>query len=61
MQPDDFPEIDTRTASVARSYDALLGGTDNYEIDRRAAEGLEDLMPGSGQGKKSRASSADSR
>jgi SAM-dependent methyltransferase len=47
MQPDDFPEIDTRTASVARAYDALLGGTDNYEIDRRAADGLEDLMPGS--------------
>jgi hypothetical protein len=47
MQPDDFPEIDTRTASVARAYDALLGGTDNYEIDRRAAAGLEDLMPGS--------------
>src|ERR1700739_5119056 len=47
MQPDDFPEIDTRTASVARAYDALLGGIDNYEIDRRAADGLEDLMPGS--------------
>ena len=47
MQPDDFPEIDTRTASVARAYDALLGGTDNYEIDRRAADGMEDLMPGS--------------
>jgi hypothetical protein len=47
MQPEDFPEIDTRTASVARAYDALLGGTDNYEIDRRAADGMEDLMPGS--------------
>lgn len=47
MQPDDFPEIDTRTASVAQAYDALLGGIDNYEIDRRAADGLEDLMPGS--------------
>jgi hypothetical protein len=47
MQSEDFPEIDTRTASVARAYDALLGGTDNYEIDRRAADGMEDLMPGS--------------
>jgi hypothetical protein len=47
MKSDDFPEIDTRTASVARAYDALLGGTDNYEIDRRAADGMEDLMPGS--------------
>jgi len=47
IQPDDFPEIDTRTASVARVYDYMLGGTDNYEIDRRAADMGEDLMPGS--------------
>ncbi|HLH58805.1 MAG TPA: SAM-dependent methyltransferase [Streptosporangiaceae bacterium] len=47
MQPDDFPEIDTRTASVARVYDYMLGGTDNYEVDRRAADAGEDLMPGS--------------
>jgi SAM-dependent methyltransferase len=46
MQPDDFPEIDTRTASIARAYDYMLGGTDNYEVDRRAADGLEDMMPG---------------
>ncbi|MQA09092.1 MAG: hypothetical protein GEU98_11210 [Pseudonocardiaceae bacterium] len=26
--------IDTSTASVARVYDALLGGKDNYEVDR---------------------------
>ena len=47
MQSDDFPEIDTQTASVARVYDYMLGGTDNYEIDRRAADMGEDLMPGS--------------
>jgi S-adenosyl methyltransferase len=47
MQPDHFPEIDTRTASVARAYDYMLGGTDNYEVDRRAADMGEDLMPGS--------------
>jgi len=47
MQPDDFPEIDTRTASVARVYNYMLGGTDNYEIDRRAADMGEDMMPGS--------------
>ena len=47
MQPDDFPEIDTQTASVARVYDYMLGGTDNYEIDRRSADGMEDMMPGS--------------
>ena len=47
MQPDDFPEIDTRTASVARVYDYMLGGSDNYEVDRQACELLEDMMPGS--------------
>lgn len=47
MEPDDFPEIDTQTASIARVYDYMLGGTDNYEIDRRAADAGEDLMPGS--------------
>ncbi|MBO0802170.1 MAG: SAM-dependent methyltransferase [Nocardiopsaceae bacterium] len=47
MEPDEFPEIDTRTASIARLYDYMLGGTDNYEVDRRAAEAAEDLMPGS--------------
>jgi SAM-dependent methyltransferase len=46
VQPDDFPEIDTRTASVARVYDYMLGGTDNYEVDRRAADMAEDLAPG---------------
>jgi hypothetical protein len=46
MQPDDFPEIDTRTVSIARAYDYMLGGTDNYEIDRRAADGMEDILPG---------------
>jgi S-adenosyl methyltransferase len=43
---DDFPEIDTRTASVARVYDYMLGGTDNYEVDRRAADAMEDMRPG---------------
>jgi hypothetical protein len=47
MEPDNFPDIDTRTASVARVYDHMLGGTDNYEVDRRAADGMEDMMPGS--------------
>jgi S-adenosyl methyltransferase len=43
---DDFPNIDTRKPSVARGYDYMLGGTNNYEIDRRAAEILEDMLPG---------------
>jgi hypothetical protein len=47
MPPDDdFPSIDTQTASVARLYDYMLGGTDNYDVDRRAAEALEDMFPG---------------
>jgi hypothetical protein len=49
MQQDRFPaeyEIDTRTASSARSYDYMLGGTDNYAVDRMAVDHLEDLFPG---------------
>jgi S-adenosyl methyltransferase len=46
MQSDDFPELDTKTASAARCYDHMLGGKDNYEIDRRTNELLEDMNPG---------------
>jgi SAM-dependent methyltransferase len=46
MQPDDFADIDTKTASGARIYDYMLGGTDNYAIDRIAADQVEDLLPG---------------
>ena len=31
-------EIDTGVAHEARVYDVLLGGTDNFEVDRKAAE-----------------------
>jgi hypothetical protein len=34
-----------RTPNVARIYDFLLGGKDNYEEDRRAAEQLLDAVP----------------
>jgi hypothetical protein len=44
--PDDFPSIDTQRASAARCYDHMLGGADNYEIDRRTNEALEDMHPG---------------
>jgi S-adenosyl methyltransferase len=44
---EDFPDIDTTTASAARVYDYALGGTDNYQIDRQVMEALEDIMPGS--------------
>lgn len=43
---DDFPEVDTRTASIARMYDYALGGTDNYQVDRQALDAVEDMMPG---------------
>jgi S-adenosyl methyltransferase len=46
MQQDDFPDIDTKTASGARVYDYMLGGTDNYAVDRIAADQAEDMLPG---------------
>src|ERR1700742_5324265 len=33
-----LPDIDTSVAHSARIYDYILGGKDNYEADRRAAE-----------------------
>jgi SAM-dependent methyltransferase len=40
------PEIDTTTANVARIYDYWLGGKDNFEADRVAAEKVLIQMPG---------------
>src|ERR1700729_1012953 len=40
------PEIDTSTANVARMYDYWLGGKDNFEADRVAAEKVLVQMPG---------------
>jgi len=43
----DLPrEIDTSTPSVARAYDAALGGKDNFEVDREAMRELERIAPG---------------
>ncbi|MBK6874542.1 MAG: SAM-dependent methyltransferase [Kineosporiaceae bacterium] len=39
------PFIDTSQVSAARLYDYLLGGKDNYEIDRQAAERLLEVAP----------------
>lgn len=50
MQQDDsytLPEIDTKTASAARVYDYMLGGTDHYAVDRMWADQLEVMLPGS--------------
>ena len=33
-----LPDIDTSVAHSARIYDYILGGKDNFEADRRAAE-----------------------
>ncbi|WP_378737920.1 SAM-dependent methyltransferase [Nocardia brasiliensis] len=37
--------VDMQQASPARMYDALLGGSHNFEIDRRAAEMGKTLVP----------------
>jgi S-adenosyl methyltransferase len=39
------PGIDPTTPSPARLYDYYLGGTDNFEADRRAAETIRARMP----------------
>jgi hypothetical protein len=39
------PEIDTSKAHMARVYDYLLGGKDNYPPDKEAAEQLLKIVP----------------
>jgi hypothetical protein len=39
------PEIDTSTAHMARVYDYLLGGKDNYPPDRDAVDQLLKIVP----------------
>jgi hypothetical protein len=38
--------VDTTTPSMARVYDYLLGGKDNFEVDRKAAELATAAFPG---------------
>ncbi|MFG1807549.1 SAM-dependent methyltransferase [Streptomyces sp. NPDC049040] len=47
MTDDGFPvaEIDTSRPHPARMYDYYLGGKDNYEVDREAAQQVIDLFP----------------
>ena len=40
------PAIDTKKPNVARIYDYWLGGKDNFEADRVAAEQVLTLLPG---------------
>lgn len=37
--------VDPTRASIARVYDAFLGGTDNYEIDREVFRGVQKAAP----------------
>ena len=39
------PPFDTTTPNVARMYDYWLGGTDNFEADRQAAEAVRKIRP----------------
>jgi hypothetical protein len=43
--PGESPSFDTSVAHPARVYDYWLGGTDNYEADREAAEQVVAIMP----------------
>src|SRR5262245_1187121 len=42
----ELAEIDTTVAHSARVYDYLLGGTDNFEVDREVAEMQAAAIPG---------------
>ncbi|WP_030435356.1 SAM-dependent methyltransferase [Actinoplanes subtropicus] len=39
------PGIDTTTPSVARVYDFMVGGKDNYAVDRMVAQRALEIMP----------------
>ncbi|WP_237774323.1 SAM-dependent methyltransferase [Actinosynnema sp. ALI-1.44] len=41
----DFPHIDSTRPSVARVYDAGLGGKDNYEVDREVLRAIDAAVP----------------
>jgi SAM-dependent methyltransferase len=45
MATNDIPGLDPSTPSAARIYDYTLGGTRNFEADRRAAEHMFSLLP----------------
>src|SRR3984957_16869000 len=44
------PHIDTTVPSVARVYDAILGGKDNFAVDRGVAEEAMRAMSDGGEG-----------
>jgi hypothetical protein len=40
--------VDPTRASIARVYDAALGGKDNYEIDRKVIADIDRVVPATG-------------
>ncbi|MEU1705135.1 SAM-dependent methyltransferase [Streptomyces sp. NPDC005706] len=44
---DEGPSIDRTRPSIARVYDYLLGGTDNYAVDREVGDVFKRDLPGS--------------
>jgi hypothetical protein len=40
-----IPGVDTSTPSIARVYDAMLGGKDNFAVDRQLYDRLVELNP----------------
>lgn len=48
MPSPETPKVNTSEASIARVYDAVIGGKDNFEVDREVAEvtlGVHPAMP----------------
>ncbi|KOU39411.1 hypothetical protein ADK55_33370 [Streptomyces sp. WM4235] len=48
-KPQTRPPIDTTTPSVARMYEYLLGGSQHYEVDRKACADLLRIAPSTQQ------------
>ena len=44
-QADPPPQVDTTRPSIARVYDAFLGGKDNYEVDREVYRQVVQIAP----------------
>src|SRR5436309_3317535 len=43
--PHGVPKIDTSLANVARAWNYMVGGKDNFEVDRAAARQLMEVAP----------------
>jgi O-methyltransferase involved in polyketide biosynthesis len=45
VSPGSVPRIDTSLANVARAWNYMVGGKDNFEVDREAARQLMEVAP----------------